>query len=69
MKKVNRYHVIFGLWAATLCVLCVISTNTLLNAVVLLFGLILAVMAAVAVSKKQNVKEAKFMSELLKIFD
>lgn len=69
MKKVNRYQVIFGLWAVTLCLLCVISTNVLINAVVLLFGLILTVMAAVAVSKKQNVKEAKFMSELLKIFD
>lgn len=65
--KVNRFYILFALWA-TLLGWCVTNENVYVNALVLLFGFLFLVCGLAYVIENKNEKEEKFTEKLANIF-
>lgn len=69
MKKINRFNIIFALWAIVLGWCAFFSTNVYVNAIVLFFAFLFMVCCMAYVDEHQNEKEEKFLNKLSRLFD
>lgn len=65
--KVNRFYIVFVIWAALLS-WCIFNNNTHFNAPVLYFGFLSLVVALAYIYENKNEKEKKFIEKLINIF-
>lgn len=69
MKKINRFNIIFALWAIVLGWCAFVSVNPYLNEIVIFFAFLFVVCGIAYVDEHQNEKEEKFLNRLSRLFD
>lgn len=68
MKKINRYYLVYAVFAAVLAY-CVFSGNPYLNAFLICLGMLISIMAFAYIDEHENEKESAFTEKLSEIFD
>lgn len=69
MKKINRFKVMFALWAMLLAYCTFISTNVYFNAVIIFVGAMLTILACAHICETMTEKEETFFNKLGTFFN
>jgi uncharacterized membrane protein HdeD (DUF308 family) len=64
IKNINRFKVLFAMWAVLLAYCALISTNVYFNAFALFFGLCALVLGFAHVGENMTEKEERFFNNL-----
>ena len=68
MKYINRFKVLFALWAILLGYCAFISTNVYFNAFAIFFGFCALICGFAYVEENMNEKEERFFNNLANVF-
>ena len=66
-KKINRYKVLFGIWAFILSWCVFFSTDVYINLIAIFGGLGVLIMAFCHIEKNMNESEKRFFNNYLKV--
>ena len=67
MKRINRYYLVFGFWAAILFYAAFISNNVYFNFILFFFGLFGCIVAYAYIKEHENEKEVNFIKKLVNL--